>query len=128
MRVAVAVIMDEHQQVLITKRPLTVPQGGLWEFPGGKIELNESPEEALVRELEEELGIVVQSSRFLSEVSHQYVEKQVHLFVFHVTAFSGTPRCLAGQLDMKFIDKKSLNPRDFPQANGAIFKIISSLV
>jgi len=55
--VAVAAIMDDQHRVLISKRPASVHQGGLWEFPGGKLEVNEHVEAALGRELHEELGI-----------------------------------------------------------------------
>ena len=127
MKVAVAIITDKEQRFLIAQRPLHVPQGGFWEFPGGKLEPNESAEQALVREIREELGLEVKQCQFLGEIKHQYPDKQVQLIVFHVTEFSGTASCLEGQLAIKWIDKELLNPNDFPEANCAIFKLIPLL-
>ena len=127
MNVAVALISDEQQRLLITQRPLDVPQGGLWEFPGGKLEPQETAQQALVRELREEIGIHVKKYCLVGELSHQYPDKLVHLIVFHVTEFTGMPSCLEGQLDMKWVDKENLNPEYFPKANGAIFELLSLL-
>jgi 8-oxo-dGTP diphosphatase len=127
MKVAVALITDEQQRLLITQRPLHVPQGGLWEFPGGKLEPKETAQQALVRELREELGINVQKYRLLGEVTHQYPEKLVQLIIFHVTEYSGTALCLEGQLDMKWIKKERVNPEYFPEANRPLFEMFSLL-
>jgi 8-oxo-dGTP diphosphatase len=127
MKVAVAIITDNKQRLLIAQRPLHVPQGGLWEFPGGKLEPGESAENALIREIREEIGLEVLNSHFLGEISHQYPDKKVDLLVFHVSEFSGTPACLEGQLAIKWMDREHLNPKDFPEANCAIFKLLSLL-
>ncbi|RUR12804.1 8-oxo-dGTP diphosphatase MutT [Legionella sp. km772] len=124
-KVAVAIITDNEQRVLVAQRPLHVPQGGLWEFPGGKLEANESAEQALVREIKEEIGLEVKKCQLLGEINHQYPGKLVQLIVFHVSEFSGTASCLEGQLDLKWISKELLNPNDFPEANSAIFKLFS---
>lgn len=127
MKVAVALITDKAHRILITKRPLHVPQGGLWEFPGGKIEANESAEQALIREIREEVGLEIRELRFLGEINHQYPDKKVELLVFHVSQFSGVASCLEGQLDLKWIEIGQLNIKEFPEANGAIFKLLSLL-
>lgn len=124
-KVAVAIITDSEQRVLVTQRPLHVPQGGLWEFPGGKLEANESAEQALIREIKEEIGLEVKTCHLLGEIEHQYPGKLVQLIVFHVSKFSGTASCLEGQLDLRWIDKEHLNPNEFPEANSAIFKLFS---
>lgn len=126
-KVAVAVIVDNQQRVLVAQRPLHVPQGGLWEFPGGKLEQGESAEQALVREIKEEIGLDVQKCHLLGEIEHEYPGKVVQLIVFHVSQFSGTASCLEGQLDLQWIHKDHLNPADFPEANSAIFKLFSFL-
>jgi len=87
--VAAAVIRSTDGLVLIAKRPLDKHQGGLWEFPGGKVEKGEAVEVALARELLEELGIGVTAARPLIQVRHDYPDKHVLLDVWEVTAFSG---------------------------------------
>ncbi|CAM3015973.1 8-oxo-dGTP diphosphatase MutT [Legionella worsleiensis] len=124
MKVAVAVITDREQRVLITQRSLHVPHGGCWEFPGGKIEPDESPQQALVREIKEELGITVVDSVFLGEVTHQYPNQMIHLIIFHVSRFTGEPFCKEGQLNMKWVHKDKLSDEDFPQANRDIINMI----
>lgn len=80
--VAAAVIRDAAGKILIARRADTQHQGGLWEFPGGKVEADESVETALARELHEELGIVVDAARPLIKVRHDYPDKQVLLDVW----------------------------------------------
>jgi 8-oxo-dGTP diphosphatase len=124
MKVAVAIITDEKNRVLIAQRPLHAPHGGLWEFPGGKLEPGEAAEHALVREIREEIGLEIRECQLLGEVKHHYPDKEVHLIVFQVTEFSGTPSCLEGQLAVEWLDKELLNPNCFPGANAAIIKLI----
>lgn len=123
--VALAVIVDEQQRILITQRSLHVPHGGCWEFPGGKLEVDESSESALIREVKEELGLDVSQYQFLGEVHHQYSDKILKFIIFLVTHFSGNPLCLEGQLAMKWIHLNELNPSDFPEANCQVINIVS---
>lgn len=123
-KVAVAIILDSQQRILVTKRPLDVPQGGCWEFPGGKLEASETPEQALVREIKEEVGIEVKQCTLLGEIEHQYPGKLVQLIVFHVSEFSGTASCLEGQLDLQWVNRELLNADHFPDANKAIFNLL----
>lgn len=127
MKVAIAVIFDEQQRILITQRPHHVPHGGYWEFPGGKLEANELAEQALIREVREEIGLEIQQYQFLGEINHQYADKSVQLIIFQVTQFNGIPSCLEGQLDMKWVDKDNLNLEEFPEANHGILDLISML-
>lgn len=124
-KVAVAVIVDEHQRILITQRPLHAAHGGRWEFPGGKLEVNELPEHALIREVREEVGLEVLNYQFLGEVRHEYSDKTVHLIVFLVTQFSGNPLCIEGQLALRWVKQNELNPDDFPEANGEVIALIN---
>ncbi len=123
-RVAVAIISNAEQRILVTQRPLHAPHGGYWEFPGGKLETNELPEQALVREIKEELGLEVLAYQLLGEVNHQYSERTVQLIIFLVTQFSGTPECMEGQLAMKWLKKNEFNPQEFPAANHKIIELI----
>ncbi|MBI2784832.1 MAG: 8-oxo-dGTP diphosphatase MutT [Legionella longbeachae] len=126
MKVAVAVIVDVQQHILITQRPFHVHQGGCWEFPGGKLENDEFPEAALIRETREELGLNVQQYQLLGEVNHQYPDKEVQLIIFLVTQFQGNPMCLEGQLAMKWVQLHELNPEDFPEANRKVISLIKN--
>lgn len=123
-RVAVAVIVDAQQRILVTQRPLHASHGGYWEFPGGKLEANELPEHALIREIKEEVGLDVLKYRYLGEVTHQYSDKSVQLLIFLVTQFSGNPLCIEGQLAMEWIKQEELDPDNFPEANRQIMALI----
>lgn len=126
-KVAVAIIVDSKQQVLITQRPLNTSHGGHWEFPGGKLEANELPQHALVREIREEIGLEVLQYQFLGEVIHHYPHRSVQLLVFLVTEFMGKPSCVEGQLDMKWVSLDEINPEDFPEANRQVMQLIPDL-
>lgn len=126
-QVAVAVIIDTQQRVLVAQRPLHTSHGGCWEFPGGKLEANEPPEQALIREVKEEVSLDVLGYKFLGEVKHQYTEKTVHLLVYLVTEFSGTPRPAEGQPALEWVPLNQLNPADFPEANHKVMALIPVL-
>lgn len=96
-RVVAAVLHDEKGQVLITQRPAGKWMAGCWEFPGGKLEPSETGQQALTRELAEELGVRVLSCEPLLELSHDYPERRVQLAVWNVLAFEGEPTGLEGQ-------------------------------
>lgn len=122
--VAVAVIVDKQRRFLITQRPLHASHGGCWEFPGGKLENEETSMSALIREVKEEVDLDVHQYQLLGEVNHQYSDRVVKLIVFLVTHFSGDPSCKEGQLAMKWANLDELNPEDFPAANQEIIAMI----
>lgn len=124
--VAVGVVIDAQGQVLITKRALDVHQGGLWEFPGGKVESGESLEQALFRELKEELGIEVSSSSSLIEIRHEYSDKSVFLDVCLIREFRGEAKGVEGQ-PLLWVAIERLGNYDFPAANEPIIKAIEIL-
>nr|BAL53535.1 7,8-dihydro-8-oxoguanine triphosphatase [uncultured Gammaproteobacteria bacterium]BAL55744.1 7,8-dihydro-8-oxoguanine triphosphatase [uncultured Gammaproteobacteria bacterium] len=97
LHVAAGAICNAHGQVLIAQRRAGGPQGGRWEFPGGKLKPGESAYAALVRELKEELGISVTAARPLIQIRHAYADRKVHLEVFAVTAFRGRPKARENQ-------------------------------
>jgi 8-oxo-dGTP diphosphatase len=123
-KVAVAVITDEDERILVTQRSLNNSQGGLWEFPGGKLESDETAEQALIREVREELGVEVLSYAYLGEHCHQYPSKKIQLIIFHVTEFAGKPTCLEDQLGLRWLAKAHFNLDEFPEANRAVFDLI----
>lgn len=123
-QVAVGVIVNAHRHVLIAKRPLHVHQGGLWEFPGGKLEESETVHQALVRELKEELGIEVFSSAPLIQIRHDYGDKAVLLDVHCVNEFSGEPVGTEGQ-EIRWVSPHELHQYSFPAANKPIIDAIT---
>ena len=122
--VAVAAIFDEQRRVLLSKRPAHVHQGGLWEFPGGKIEERETVEEGLRRELQEELGITPADTRPLIRIVHDYPDKSVLLDVWRVDRVNGVPRGLEGQ-QIQWVPVDQLQSYPFPAANLPIIKAVS---
>ena len=117
--VAAAVIRGKDGQILIAKRCDDKHQGGLWEFPGGKVEAGETAQAALARELEEELGILVTTARPLIQVRHDYPDKHVLLDVWDVSAFTGEPHGAEGQ-PLAWVSAKQLSEYEFPAANRPI--------
>ena len=95
--VAVGILVDHEDRVLIAQRPEGTHQGGWWEFPGGKLQCGETPLEGLTRELREELGIEVRSAQPLLAYRHEYPERIVDLHVWRVTEFTGEPIGVEGQ-------------------------------
>lgn len=117
--VVAGALADGRGRVLVTRRPEGAHQGGLWEFPGGKLEPGETPLAGLERELAEELGIRVLASRPLIQVHHDYGDRRVLLDVHRVTAFAGTPVGREGQpLDWRH--PEDMDPADFPAADRPI--------
>lgn len=89
-RVAVGILLRDGK-MLVAERPHDKPYGGYWEFPGGKIEKNESSLDALKRELQEELGITVLDANHWFEHIHHYPDKSVQLDLWLIPTFSGEP-------------------------------------
>lgn len=106
-------------QIFLTKRAADVHQGGKWEFPGGKVEAGESAEQALSRELNEEIGITVSGVQSYLTIEHQYVEKKVILDFYLVEHFSGEPGGCEGQQFNWFL-LNELSGLDFPEANQVV--------
>lgn len=121
--VAVGVIQNNRGEILIAKRPQDAHQGGLWEFPGGKVDAGETLAKALVRELHEELAIVVERSEPLIQIRHHYPDKSVLLDVHRVTQFSGEPKGAEGQ-PVCWVATKDLGNFEFPAANRPIISAI----
>ncbi|MFO1359261.1 Nudix family hydrolase [Plasticicumulans sp.] len=116
MHVAAGALVDRAGRVLIAQRPARAHQGGLWEFPGGKLEAGESVQAALARELHEELGIVVRRARPLIAVEHAYADKAVRLDVWRIEDWSGVPHGREGQ-PLAWCDPQALDPAAFPAAD-----------
>jgi len=121
--VAVGVILNPRGEVLIAKRASQQHLGGLWEFPGGKLETDEDVRQALARELHEELGIAVTHQTPLCMIRHNYSDKAVLLDVWTVDGFNGQPHGREGQ-PLRWVKPCELVYHDFPEANRAIIRAI----
>lgn len=122
--VAVGVIRNEMDQFLVSKRHEHLEQGGLWEFPGGKVEAGETILVALQRELREELNINVSQAEPLIKISHQYADKHVLLDVWMVTEYDGLADSQLQQ-PVKWLSLSELSNYSFPAANQEILKCLS---
>lgn len=124
--VVVGVLINSLNEVLMTRRAVSLHQGGLWEFPGGKIESNESIKAALQRELHEEIGIDIQQSKLLTTLEHHYPDKSVHLHVYQVLQYQGALVIRENQLDLRWIALSSWTADTYPlpEANFAIMRIL----
>ncbi|MEO0442899.1 MAG: 8-oxo-dGTP diphosphatase MutT [Pseudomonadota bacterium] len=125
--VAVGVVINNQDQVLITKRPEKAHQGGLWEFPGGKVEADETVAMALHREFQEEVDIVLNKTSPLLDVKHDYGDKCVLLDVHLCRDFNGQAKALEGQ-ELRWVARSALADYDFPEANRAILKAVLALL
>lgn len=96
--VAAGIVFNEKGEFLLAQRPMGKSYAGHWEFPGGKLEAGESAQEALERELKEELGISVQRCVYWKQLEHPYPKVRVRLFFYKVHAWQGEPVGLEGQV------------------------------
>jgi len=123
LHVAAGVVHNTKNEILIARRLDHSEQGGLWEFPGGKIKDGESTEYALVREFKEEIGIDIQESRPLIRITHKYPNKTILLDVWQVEKWRGIAQGCEGQL-IEWCSVDQLSNKKFPEANYAIIKAI----
>jgi A/G-specific adenine glycosylase len=121
--IGVAVIWNEQGQILIDKRPQSGLLGGLWEFPGGKLEPNETLAECVVREIQEELGIGIEVLEHFMTLDHAYTHFKVTLSVHHCRHVSGEPQPIECD-EVKWVTLDELDQYPFPTANQ---KIIATL-
>jgi A/G-specific adenine glycosylase len=122
-QIGVAVIWNDRQQILIDRRPDEGLLGGLWEFPGGKLEAGESYPDCVRREIREELAIDVEVGDHLMTVTHAYSHFKVSLHVYHCRHVAGDPQPLESQ-EIRWVTLDELDQFPFPKANS---KIIAAL-
>lgn len=117
--VVAGVIYGSDHKILLAQRPPGKSFAGFWEFPGGKLEVGETPQMALHRELQEELDIEVQTAHPFLQLEHVYTDRAIFLDVWEVRAFTGLPRGREGQ-NLRWVAVADLEQYQFPAANGAI--------
>jgi 8-oxo-dGTP diphosphatase len=123
--VAVGIVFDQANKVLIALRPDDKQEGGFWEFPGGKIEPGETVEEALKRELLEEVGITLQQASFLIQHEYSYQNRRVALDVWTIKQFSGKAYGKEGQR-IAWVTLEELKKLPVLSANHTIILAIES--
>lgn len=121
--VAVGIITRPNQEFLIAQRPSHKYLGGFWEFPGGKIEPGETAEQALHRELQEEVGIQVKSYSLLTSLTHTYPQYSVNMSIYEVDQFLGEAESREQQL-IRWVNFQQLSEYDFLDANGKIIEAL----
>lgn len=122
--VAVAAIVNERDEYLLTRRGAHQHQGGMWEFPGGKYLPGEDLGACLCRELREELDITPLAWQPLIRLRHDYPDLSVVLDVVEVSCFSGEPRSMEGQ-PLRWVPSSRLGELEFPAANRGILRALS---
>lgn len=153
-RVAVAIIYNQENKILITKRGYNSTHPGKWELPGGKIINNETPEHALYREIKEEVGLFINSYEFFTKLEYSYPDQNkdkkdisllsklepdakyannhspeqsytdVELFIYKVQDYTGYATCLESQLALEWVDPKQLSNYDILEANYQIINLL----
>lgn len=124
--VAAGILCDAKGRVLITERLGGGPFQGLWEFPGGKIDVDETPRQALSRELVEELGVDVTKCRSFMNLRHEYEDRIVTIEFFIVSAWHGEPFGREGQ-ELRWVEKEQLNAADLLPADVPVVAALQQI-
>jgi 8-oxo-dGTP diphosphatase len=124
--VVIGVIRSRQGDILIAERPASTSHAGFWEFPGGKVDMDETDEQALARELYEEVNIQINKPRFFTQNSYQYPDYHVTLKAYWVEDYIGHPQGAEGQ-KVKWIRPVELDNYPFPEANRPIIEAVSKL-
>lgn len=109
-------ILIKDNMILVGQRPESHTLAGLWEFPGGKIELGESPEQALARELNEELGIVAEIGGLKIACTHSYSDVGIVILFYEVLFWKGEPK-IQHHINLKWVKPADLPKMNIPDAN-----------
>jgi len=123
--VSAVALIDVDGRVLLAQRPEGKPMAGLWEFPGGKVEADETPEAALIRELQEELGIDTWASCLapLTFASHSYDDFHLMMPLFACRKWQGTPQAREGQV-LKWVKPNEMRDYPMPAADVPLIAVL----
>lgn len=127
--IVAAALVDVDGRVLLAQRPDDKPMAGLWEFPGGKIEAGETPEAALIRELQEELSIDTKSSCLapLSFASHSYETFHLVMLLYICRRWWGSPQPVEGGT-LQWVRAPRLRDFEMPEANMPLVAALQDLL
>ncbi|MGC1244960.1 MAG: 8-oxo-dGTP diphosphatase MutT [Spirulinaceae cyanobacterium] len=118
-RIGVAVITNNQGEILIDRRPRDAEMGGLWEFPGGKVEPSETVEECIKREIKEELALDIEVGQHLISVNYTYPQVHISLIVHYCRHQGGDLQPLASQ-EVRWVSLTEIANFEFPEANQQI--------
>lgn len=121
--IGVALIWNQEGKILIDKRQAGGTFGGLWEFPGGKKEIDETIQACIKREILEELGIEISVEEHLITVDHNYTEVRITLEVYHCRYLQGTPQTIECD-EFRWVTLDEIGQFTFPKANEQIITAI----
>ena len=121
LQIAVGIIRNQHNEIFITQRAADAHMANKLEFPGGKIEAGETPEQALIRELQEEVGITPTKSSLFEKLEYQFPDRHITLWFWLVDGWEGEPWGKEGQPG-RWIAQQDLVADEFPPANAPIIE------
>lgn len=124
--ISVGIIRSHDGQIFITQRGESSHLAGFWEFPGGKVEPNETPFQTLQREIAEEIDIHIHQAKYLKTVQHQYSDRFITIHAYLVEEWDGQPFAAEGQIS-RWVDEEELNADEFPDANRPIIEMLKNL-
>ncbi|MGK9172599.1 8-oxo-dGTP diphosphatase MutT [Yokenella regensburgei] len=126
LQIAVGIILDPQKRIFITQRAADAHMANKWEFPGGKIEQGESPVQAVIRELDEEVGIRAQSPRLFDTLEYQFPDRHITLWFYLVEQWEGEPWGKEGQPG-SWVELAALDAGKFPPANEPVITKLRQL-
>lgn len=121
LQISVGIIRNAAGEIYITQRSADAHMANKWEFPGGKIEADESAEQAVIRELQEEVGIAVRSLQQFDKLEYQFPDRHITLWFWLVDGWEGEPWGKEGQPG-RWIAQQDLVADEFPPANAPIIE------
>ncbi|MBO6640097.1 MAG: 8-oxo-dGTP diphosphatase MutT [Roseitalea sp.] len=127
--VAACALVDRENRILLAQRPAGKAMAGLWEFPGGKFEPGETPEQALIRELEEELAVRTEAACLapLTFASHAYADFHLLMPLYICRKFDGIPASREGQT-LKWVRARELRNYPMPDADAPLVPVLQDLL
>jgi len=124
--IGAAIIWNESGQILIDRRLPGGSSGGLWEFPGGKLEPGETIEECVLREIKEELAIEIAIEQHFQTIDHYYKDLRVTLHFYHCRHLSGLPQPLESE-EIRWVTLAEMDQFTFPTANQKVIDCLKAL-
>ena len=127
LKISIAIVQNDQQEILISLRRDESHQGGKWEFPGGKVDVVESTEQAMLRELKEEVGLIATEFHLFKSFEYNYPDKNLLLTFYRVTQFTGIAKSNINQA-INWVSIDELRHYDFPDANAEVVEALNLIL